>query len=182
MLPQPLHPAVVHFPIVLVTLLPLVAVIALVVIRRGASPRKAWLVPVALAGALTLSAFVALRTGEAQEERVERVIPEAVLHEHEEAAERFLVLSGVLLAVATIGLLQGTVGKSARLVTAAGAFGLIIAGIQVGGGGGRLVYEHGAASAYVSPASGQGVVHSEADSRRGERDEPEKPEREGHGA
>ena len=36
MLPDPLHPAVIHFPIVLMVLLPLVAAWALWTIRRGA--------------------------------------------------------------------------------------------------------------------------------------------------
>ena len=38
MLPDPLHPAVVHFPIVLVFLVPIAAVLAVWVIRRGAFP------------------------------------------------------------------------------------------------------------------------------------------------
>ena len=65
MLPNPIHPLVVHFPLVLVVLLPLFAAGTLWVIRRGARARRAWLLPVALAGAVTASAFIALRTGEA---------------------------------------------------------------------------------------------------------------------
>jgi uncharacterized membrane protein len=149
MLPEPLHPAVVHFPMVLVVLLPLVALVALWAIRRGARPGRAWLAPLAVAAALTLSAWLAIRTGEAEEERVEAVVSEQVLHEHEEAAERFLVLSGVLLLVTGVGLLRNTFGTSARVLATAGAFGLILAGVQVGSAGGDLVYSHGAASAYV---------------------------------
>ena len=40
MIPEPLHPAVVHFPIVLVVLLPLAAMTALLLIRRGEEARK----------------------------------------------------------------------------------------------------------------------------------------------
>jgi uncharacterized membrane protein len=39
MLPDPLHPIVVHFPIVLVVLLPAFAIGALLVIRRGGGGR-----------------------------------------------------------------------------------------------------------------------------------------------
>ena len=145
----PLHPLVVHFPIVLTVLLPISVLVALRVIGKGATPRRAWAVPVAGAAALALSAWLAVQTGEAQEDRVERVLAEGVLHEHEEAAERFLVLSGVLLVVAGAGLASGMVGRAARLVTAVGAVGLVVAGAQVGHGGGLLVYRHGAASAYV---------------------------------
>src|SRR5690242_5891191 len=98
MLPDPLHPAVVHFPIVLTFLLPLVALIALWRIRRGAPVRRTWAAAVAAAAALSLSAWVAMETGEGQEERVEDIVAHAPMEAHEEAAERFLVLSGVVLA------------------------------------------------------------------------------------
>lgn len=159
MIPEPLHPAVVHFPIVLAFLLPIFALGTLWAIRRGASHLRAWALPVALAGALALSAWVAVETGEAQEDRVESVLAEGVLHEHEEAGERFLVLAGVLFLVTGVGLLPGTMGTAGRVVGTAGAVALLVAAIQVGAAGGELVYEHGAASAYVEsagqPASGE---------------------------
>ena len=153
MLPDPLHPAVVHFPIVLMFLVPIAAVLAVWAIRRGADTRRTWAIPLALATALAVSAFVALRTGEAEEDRVEAVVSEAALHEHEEAAERFLVLSGVLLLVAGAGLVRGDLGRAARLVTVVGSFGLVVAGVQVGAEGGELVYEHNAGSAYSDGAT-----------------------------
>lgn len=152
----PLHPSVVHFPIVLTVLLPIFAFAALWAIRQGTTPRRAWSVPVAVAAALALSAFVATRTGEAEEERVERVVSESAIHDHEEAAERFLMLSGVLLLVAVAGLLPRTVGRAARIVTAAGTVGLAAAGAQVGHSGGTLVYRHGAARAYTESVARAG--------------------------
>lgn len=77
---------------------------------------------------------------------------ENALEGHEEAAERFLVLSGVLLVVAAAGLAGGTLGRAARLVSTAGAFGLVAAGVQVGHSGGQLIYRHGAAGAYATGA------------------------------
>lgn len=147
----PLHPLVVHFPIVLVMLLPISIGIALWMVRKGTTPRRAWAVPVAFAAALSLSAWVATQTGESQEDRVERVVARGALHGHEEAAERFLVLSGVLVLVTAAGLAHGNVGRAARLVSAVGALGLVVAGVQVGHSGGTLVYREGAASAYTSP-------------------------------
>ena len=145
----PLHPMVVHFPIALVVLLPLVALGALLLIRRGAAARRTWTVPVVFAAALAASSWVALQTGEQEEDRVEAVVSEAAIHAHEEAGERFLVLSGVLFAVAVAGLIGGTVGTAARLASTVGAAALIVAGVQVGHAGGELVYRHGAAAAYV---------------------------------
>jgi uncharacterized membrane protein len=150
----PMHPLVVHFPVVLVVLLPISIGIVLWAIRKGATARKVWAVPLALAATLALSAWVATETGESQEDKVERVVARGALHGHEEAAERFLVLSGVLALVVAAGLAPGLVGRAARFVSAVGAVGLVAAGVQVGHSGGLLVYRDGAASAYTTPATG----------------------------
>ena len=153
MLPDPLHPAVVHFPIVLAFLLPIFAAGALWAIRSGAEMRRAWAMPAVLAVALTASGWLALQTGEAQEERVEPVVGEAVLHEHEEAAERFLVLSGLVLVVAGVGFAGGTVGSAGRLLATVGSLAVVVAAFAVGDAGGELVYRHGAAQPYVTSAA-----------------------------
>lgn len=171
----PLHPLVVHFPVVLAVLLPISIVVALWLIRKGGVARRAWTVPVAIAVSLAASALVAIKTGEAQEERVEDVISKGALHGHEEAAERFLVLSGVLAAVAVAGLARGTVGRAARIVAAVGAVGVLGAGIQVGHSGGVLVYREGAANAYATARVGGG--ESEGTSERVANREEEERER-----
>lgn len=149
MLPNPLHPAIVHFPIVLAFLLPILAAGAAWAIHRGASPRRAWAFPVAGAVALALSAWVAVETGEAQDERVERVVAEQPLSAHEEMAETFLAASAGLAAVAAVGLFGGLAGRAGRIVTAAGAVALVVAAARVGHTGGELVYRYGAANAYT---------------------------------
>lgn len=170
MLPHPLHPAVVHFPLVLVFLVPLFAAGALWAIRRGAAPRRAWAVPITLAAALFVSAAVALRTGQAEQERVESVVSESAVETHEEAAERFLIFSGVLFLVAAAGLARGNLGTSARLLTVAGSLALVAAAVQVGAAGGALVYEHGAAGAYTATLPGTAAPGStEGGESRGER-------------
>ena len=149
MLPDPLHPAVVHFPIVLTFLLPLAALGALWHGRRNPGGRGGWMLTTGLAAALTLSAWLAVQTGERDEEGVERVVPEMALEGHEEAAERFLLLSAGVLLIAGVGLLRGRVGTAARLATAAGSLGLVVAAALVGHSGGELVYRHGAAAAHA---------------------------------
>ena len=149
----PLHPMVVHFPIVLSVLLPLFAFGALwIANRRGQSGARMWILPAVLAVALAGSAFAAMRTGENEEERVENVVAENVLHQHEEAAERFLAIAAVVALVGLLGFVRGTAGSAARLVATAGSLVILLAGFQVGKAGGELVYEHNAASAYVNGA------------------------------
>jgi hypothetical protein len=155
MLPNPLHPAIVHFPVVLAFLLPIFAVGALWTIRRGAQPRRAWAVPLALAGALMLSAWAAAQSGEAQEERVERVVADAPLDVHEEAAEVFIAASAVVLLLMMAGLAPGIAGKSARVIGTVGALALVGGAAWVGHSGGQLVYQHGAATAYTGSDAGQ---------------------------
>lgn len=149
MLPNPLHPAVVHFPVVLAVLLPIFAIAAIWTIRRSGAPRRAWAVPLAIAGALLLSSWLAVQTGEAQEERVERVVADQPLHAHEEAAESFMSATMVVFVVIAAGMLPGLAGKSARALGTVGAVVLVAGAAWVGHSGGELVYQHGAASAYA---------------------------------
>ena len=154
----PLHPVVVHFPIVLSVLLPISAIWALWAIRKGTTPRRAWSVPAAMAVALALSALAAVKTGEAQDERVERVVAEQPLESHEEAAETFLALSGGLALLVAAGLVRGRAGGVARMLGPAGAAALVAVAVYVGHSGGKLVYQYGAASAYTDANAPKSTV------------------------
>ena len=162
----PLHPVVVHFPIVLAVLLPISAAWALWAIGKGTTFRRAWTVPVAMACALALSALVAVKTGEAQDERVERVVPEQPLESHEEAAETFLNLSVGLALLVAAGLVRGRPGVLARALGTVGAAAFVGMAVYVGHSGGRLVYEHGAASAYTSADTRAGASSVSGDDAR----------------
>jgi uncharacterized membrane protein len=150
LIPDPLHPSVVHLPIALAVLVPLFAIGGLIAVSRGARPMRSWSIAVAMFAALTASALISKETGEDQEEKVERVVPEAAFETHEDAADAFTTLSMAVLAVAAVGLLSGTVGGPARIVATVGSLALLVAGYRVGHSGGALVYTHGAASAYAA--------------------------------
>lgn len=152
-IPSPLHPAVVHLPIALAVLLPLVALLSWFTTTRGARPLIAWGVTVAVAAMLAGSSYVALETGEDQEETVERVVPEQALHEHEERAEAFLAVAVGFLGLSLLGFLPRRAGAIARGVTVAGTLLVFVAGWRVGHSGGELVYRHNAAQAFVSPGA-----------------------------
>lgn len=161
MLPDPLHPAVVHFPIVLMFLLPLAGMIAFWRIRRGADPLRAWSWPLLVAAALAASTWLAVQTGESQGEQVEGTVAESPLESHEERAEQFLALSAGLLLLTGAGLVRGRLGGGIRLAAVVGALGLVAVGAQVGHSGGELVYRYGAASVHTAVAGE--VVRGERD-------------------
>lgn len=154
MLPDPLHPAVVHFPIVLALLAPLVAGALLFAIQSRRAPARAWLGVVVLQLAVVGAGWVATEAGEDEEERVEEVVPEAAIEAHEESAERFMWIAGVALPVVAAGLLGGPIGMGARV---AGVLVTLVAGwavMDAGSHGGDLVYRHGAANAYIDMDAG----------------------------
>lgn len=170
MIPQPLHPAVVHFPIVLVVILPLVAIVALWAIHRGAAARAAWWPVVAVSAVLVGASWVAVQTGKWEEDTVERVAADSAIEEHEESAELFLPLTVAGLLLVSTGLLADRPGRIGRHVAIAAALGLVIAGYRVGHTGGALVYEHGAATAYTNPRPGASAATYDDDHEDRERD------------
>lgn len=151
MVPEPLHPAVVHFPLTLALLVPLVSLAVLALIRWRVVSARAWLAVVALQALLAGSTWLAVETGEHEEEKVERVA-ERLIEEHEESGERFLVLASIGILVMGAGLLPGPVGAAGRVVGVAASVAMLVLAVRVGHPGGELAYEHGAASAYASDA------------------------------
>lgn len=149
MLPDPLHPALVHFPLALAGLIPLFVIGAIVAMRRGVAARRAWSLVVALMVLLAASSFLAVKTGEDEEEAVEEIVDHDFIHEHEEKAELFRNLTLLTLVVAAAGLAKGKIGGFSR--GAATGMSFVLAGLAwgVGGSGGDLVYKHGAANAYI---------------------------------
>jgi len=152
MLPDPLHPAVVHLPIALALLVPLVALFALAAARLGWLSVRGWAFVVLLQALLVASGWLAVETGEAQEERVEKVVAERIIDDHHDRAERFLWAAAITLVAIGAGLAPGRAGSFARPFGFALSLGVAGLAADVGHTGGMLVYEHGAASAYTTEA------------------------------
>ena len=149
MLPDPLHPAVVHFPIALAALIPLFAALILLAIRSQRTSASTWAVVVLMQALLVISAWVAHDTGHDQEDRVEKVVKESLIEEHEEAADWVLWLAVAGLASAGVGLAGGNAGAWGRTGALAISLFTLAAAVRTGHLGGQLVYRHGAANAYV---------------------------------
>jgi len=173
----PLHPKLVHLPIALAMLMPVLSVGLLLAWMRDLLPRRVWVVALALQAILVASSVVAMRTGEAEEEVVEKVVAESAIEAHEEAAELFTwTAAGVLVLFAAGALLPGAaVARGAATAATAATLVVLFMGYRVGQAGGALVYEHGAAAAYTngSGAAGGGADTGEAAGRQGGREEEE---------
>lgn len=150
------HPKVVHLPIALAILMPLVTGGVALAWWRGWLDRRVWVLVLLLQAALAGSGLVAMNAGEAEEERVEEVVPERYIEAHEEAAEAFVWASAIVLGLMLLPLVLSE-GRF-RTMAVVGAFlGTLLVfglGYRAGEAGGRLVYEHGAAQAYVGAAGG----------------------------
>lgn len=144
----PLHALIVHMPIALTVLVPVFVVVAFLLGRRLMKPAVAWAFPVGMLALLLASGFAADQTGEDQEEKVERVVPESALETHEEAAELFLIVTGAVLVLSAGGLVSNRLGATMRVVGGVGTLAVLAAGWNVGHSGGALVYQHNAGSAY----------------------------------
>lgn len=161
-LPSPLHPLIVHMPMALTILIPLFALGALVAIRRKARVPVAWGLTIGMLALLLVSGWVALQTGEGEEDKVERFVNENAVEEHEEAGKQFVYAAGAVLLLSGVGLIRGPTGAAARVVVALATIGLVGLGYNVGHSGGGLVYGGGAGQAY-SASSGAVAVEDDDD-------------------
>ena len=149
----PLHPAVVHVPLGLALVMPVLLAALVWAIVTGRLPARAWLVGVLLQGVILGAALLALRTGEQDEERVEGRAGEARIEAHERAAQAFTFAAGGTLVAAALGLALRNRPRpflAAGLGTVALSLAMLGLGIQAGHRGGLLV--HGGAG---SSAPGQ---------------------------
>lgn len=144
------HPKLVHIPMALGVLMPLVAGGLLLAWWRKWLPRGGWFLAIGLQTLLVGSGVLALKSGQVEEDRVERLVPEKLIEQHEEAAEAFVWASGGVLAMMIVGAALGS-RRSGVLIAAAATLGTFLVlglGYRTGQAGGSLVYQHGAAQAY----------------------------------
>lgn len=137
----PLHPALVHLPLGIAVVLPIVAAFIAFLIFRGVD-RRAFFVVVGLELLLVGSGLLALRSGESEEERVESLVGEAQIEAHEHAAQRFVMAGAITLLLSGGAALfrdRRKLGFASLGVTGATALVALLA-VQTGKAGGELVY------------------------------------------
>ncbi len=149
------HPKLVHVPMALAVLMPVLAGGLLLAWWRGWLPGRTWIIAVVLQAVLVGSGLLAMRSGEAQEPRVEKVVAERAIEQHEEAAEVFMWASGAVLALMALGagLASRRPGRPLAAAATLGTVAVLGLGYRTGQAGGSLVYEHGAAQAYTHPVA-----------------------------
>ena len=154
----PLHPVVVHFPIVLGALLPFLALLIWWAIKKDLLQQKVWALVTVMALAYGASAIVAVELGEKDEDKVEEIVSERVIETHEEAGEMIPWVAGSLFLVSLAGMVKKN-SHSLRLGLAVLSLVALFPLVDAGHTGGELVYQYGAANAHL-PTDRQAAVES----------------------
>ncbi len=155
----PFHPLIVHFPLALTFIMPILIIVFAVMIKMNKMQPQMWLIIIGLQVAVVVTGYVALESGETEEDKVEKIVGKKLIHEHEEAAEVF-VGSTVLVLVLSIAVffIRKDIGFAIKLgIAGLGLISCFLA-YRTGHLGGELVYGHGAASAYTEEQEPQGLL------------------------
>ncbi len=144
----PLHPKLVHVPIALFMLMPLITPLIWLGIRRGWFSPRTWLIAVVLQGAMLAGGIAALLSGLDDGAKVEGYASEEALASHEARAYWFVYVAAANLVLCGGAFIlqrrQQLIGALAIAGTLASAY----AGYLVGDAGGRLVYVANASDAH----------------------------------
>jgi uncharacterized membrane protein len=155
----PFHPFIIHFPLALTFIMPVLVIVFAYMIKVNKMAPKAWLIIIGLQLAVVVTGYISLETGETEEERVEKVVSKELIHEHEESAEIF-VGAAVITFVLSISafFLPREMGYFLKLGIALLGIASCYLAYRTGHLGGELVYRYGAGSAYVDIEGQQGIL------------------------
>ena len=172
----PFHPAIVHLPLGLALVVPLLALGIALAYFRGALPKRAFWAVIGAQAIVAIGAAVAMRTGEGEEDAVERFVSHAALEAHEHAATYFLWAAVAALLFSAVVAVVRSDRRARPLALASGVAAFVVAGlgVNVGRAGGELVYVHGAAAHYAKAPADKATapaVYGEGEDRDDDRDD-----------
>ena len=142
MLPDPLHPAVVHFPIVLMIAAPFVTAFVLWKLKGAESHARTWLVVPVLLASVAVSGFVAMQSGEDGEELAEEIVEHDVIERHEDQGKQFFWFALASVVVAAAAFASGQIGSWLRILTLVMTIVGAVLVTRTGHSGGEMVYDH----------------------------------------
>jgi uncharacterized membrane protein len=155
----PFHPMIVHFPLAMTFIMPVLILVFASMIKSNKMTPKSWLIIIGLQLAVVITGYIALDSGETEEQAVEKVVNKKLIHEHEESAEIF-VGSTVLALVLSIAVffIRKEISFPIKLAIAFISLVSCFLAYKTGKQGGELVFKYGAASAYGMVESSQGIL------------------------
>ncbi len=165
------HAAIVHVPLGLAVVMPLLAGALTLAIWRRRLPRSAFAIVTVLQLAVVGAGLLAIRLGNADAETTEQVAPEQAVDAHEDAAEAFVwIAAGVLVAAAVALVVPARRVPAMGALVTAGALAAAALGVSAGAKGGQLVHGDGvgvprlaASSATAAAPAKHGRGHQDDD-------------------
>ncbi len=154
----PLHPMLVHFPIVLTALMPVLLIAFLIAERKMWATEKIWFLALGLSLLTPLSTFLAMRAGENDEELVEKVVRENLIEVHAEWGE-WVLWMGIAVFICLLASMIFKKIKILKVLPILISLAAIFPVVQAGHSGGELVYKYNAAQVHsqkvdvVTPSS-----------------------------
>lgn len=191
----PWHPLFVHLPLALAFIVPVLALVCIVLIKRQKLPMSVWWIVAALQVTMTMSGYLAMESGEWEETAVEKITGDVPISAHEERAEMFVSASVAASALSLIVVFaKSSVQLPIQLVALALMLGNMVLAVRTGLSGGELVYKYKAPAAYAAqtevdedvgggllPTPGQNTSESpypvEDESSPNEEDEPDEEDK-----
>lgn len=155
----PIHPLIVHFPIAITFILPVLIFVIAFLIKANKLTPKGWFIIVGLQMLVVATGYISLETGDTEGYRVEKVVSKKVISEHEEAAEIFVGSTVLTLALSIAAyFIRKEIGFAVKIGTALLTVVSCYLAYNTGTLGGALVYTHGAASAYMEEPKPEGLL------------------------
>jgi len=147
----PYHPLIVHFPVAISVILPILSTLILYFIMKKSFSSQLWIIALVFQGLTVATGYLALETGEMDEEKVEKVLSKKLIHEHEEAAEIFVGASVIVFVLGVLSLfIKESYRSKLRIASSVLSLVLPLLVYRAGHLGGELVYKHGAGNAFMN--------------------------------